>query len=61
MGTSLAGEPGRRGRGERGSGLSENQRRAQDLLTARDLVLRGAAAVGLIVAALMLLLTVQPT
>lgn len=42
------------------TGMSENQRRAQDTLTARDLVLRGASAIGLIMAALAALLAVQP-
>lgn len=36
--------------------MSENQRRAQDVLRMQDVVLRGLSAIGLIVAALAALL-----
>lgn len=40
--------------------MSENQRRAEDRLIARDLLVRGASAIGLIVAALAALLAIHP-
>ncbi len=40
--------------------MTENQRRAHDLLTMRDLVLRSLAVVGLIVVTLAALLAAQP-
>ncbi len=44
----------------RGRGVTENQRRSDDLLTRRDLVLRALAVIALIVAALTVLLVSQP-
>ena len=41
------------------SEMTENQRRAQDVLTVQDLMVRGASAIGLIVAALVALLAIQ--
>ena len=46
------------GRGAAGD-MSENQRRAEDVLTIHDVVLRGMSALGLIVAALAALLAAQ--
>lgn len=40
--------------------MTENERRAQDVLTREDLVLRGVAAIGLIAMALLVLLVVFP-
>jgi hypothetical protein len=40
--------------------MAENQRPAHDLVTKRDLILRGLMAIGLIVMALVLLLAAQP-
>jgi hypothetical protein len=40
--------------------MTENERRAQDVLTREDLVLRGVAAIGLIAMALLILLVVFP-
>ena len=40
--------------------MTENQRRAADTLRARDVLLRAASAVGLIVAALAALVAIQP-
>ncbi len=40
--------------------MTENQRRAHDLLTMRDLFLRSLAVVGLIVVTLAALLAAQP-
>lgn len=40
--------------------MTENERRAADVLRARDLVLRGATAVALIVVALAALLAISP-
>lgn len=40
--------------------MTENERRALDRVTKRDLMLRGMTVIGLIVAALILLLMVQP-
>ena len=40
--------------------MTENQRRAQDCLSPRDLVLRGASAIVLIVTVLAVLLAFQP-
>jgi hypothetical protein len=40
--------------------VTENERRAADVLDARDVLLRSASAVGLIVAALIILLVIQP-
>ncbi len=39
--------------------MTENERRAQDLLSARDLIVRGLLVVGLIAAALLTLLAAQ--
>lgn len=50
---------GGRSRGEPGRGditVTENERRAQDLLSVRDLLIRAGAAVGLIAVALLALL-----
>lgn len=52
---------GGRSRGEPGKGegditVTENERRAQDLLSVRDLLIRAGAAVGLIAVALLALL-----
>jgi hypothetical protein len=41
--------------------MSENERRAADLLSARDLAVRGLLALGLIAAALVVLLASSPT
>ena len=43
-----------------GEEMSENERRAADQLTAQDLVIRAASAIGLIMAALTALLAIQP-
>ena len=40
--------------------MTENQRRAQDNLSPRDLMLRTASAIALIAMALALLLAIQP-
>jgi len=40
--------------------MTENERRAQDVLTREDLVLRGITAVGLIAVALLVLLIAFP-
>lgn len=45
------------GRGDK-KNMTENERRAQDVLTREDLMLRGLATVGLIAAFLLVLLTV---
>ena len=50
---------GPRRQGRRVSEMTENQRRAQDVLTVQDLMVRGASAIGLIVAALVALLAIQ--
>ena len=41
-------------------GVSENQRRAEDLLSKRDLVVRAISVIGLLSAALGALLAAQP-
>ncbi|MGH2562352.1 MAG: hypothetical protein ACRDJH_25100 [Thermomicrobiales bacterium] len=41
--------------------MTENQRRAQDQLTARDLIIRAITTLGLIGAVLALLIAVNPT
>lgn len=40
--------------------MSENERRANDVLTARDLAMRGVATATLILMALVALLALQP-
>ncbi len=48
-------------RGDHGEGkgtVSENERRSADLITARDVIVRGLSVVGLIAFALILLLVV---
>ena len=46
----------------RGEGdVTENQRRTEDLLRPRDLIVRAATAIGLIVAALAALLALLPS
>ena len=54
---------GSRGRDDRGEGVghvTENQRRAQDSLSPRELMLRGASAIALIATVLAVLLAIQP-
>ena len=46
--------------GEGKGTVTENERRAQDLLQARDLIVRGLSVVGLIAVALLTLLAIQP-
>ena len=41
--------------------MTENQRRTEDLLRPRDLIVRAATAIGLIVAALAALLALLPS
>ena len=64
MGTATATWESDRGHvlGNHGEGketVTENERRAQDLLSARDLIVRGLLVVGLIAAALLTLLLAQ--
>ena len=46
--------------GEGKGTVTENERRAQDLLKTRDLIVRGLSVVGLIAVALLTLLAIQP-
>lgn len=52
---------GWRHKGEGSGRVTENERRAADSLRASDLVLRGIGVIGLIAAALVLLLVLNPT
>jgi hypothetical protein len=40
--------------------VTENERRAADVLSVRDLVLRGVSAIGLIMFAVIMLLAMRP-
>ena len=60
LGTCRRGDGTRDDHGEGTGTVTENQRRAADTLRARDVLLRAASAVGLIVAALAALVAIQP-